>query len=390
LLFMANNPLPWPQITHLPGYYQSLLEAHILYRTDPQCDNPRVRHPLSKQQLDELLFEKIWFANVKYDGTNVAIAKDGSMYGRRKQIESNSYQKTDLEFLKAIDINPLFEEMIGPHQDKIGRFFVYGELMINQLFDYAAKGMFKKWFGFGICIDANSDENGDMLREYLQEQGFRCCLGYDHEGSSKSKVTVILNQKLRNLFEKNNIPVAETLFHGSLHDLILQCGDWMIAGNGEGLVCVCTEFQKKWKIGAETQPSVFDALEVTMEKLLAFDDIDPRISDAVAILFQVTKSKAKMGKLPTKQKKAPKSKTSLFDDNQMSGAIESALSKYDSLDTYFESNKRDEIISLVLQEVKDDLLPLVNEAQQDRAIKTISGAVRKHIGASFGKWKMRQ
>ena len=114
-----NNPLAWPQITHLPEYFNSLLDAHILYREDPESQNLRVRLPITKEELYEALFEISWFSNVKYDGTNVAIGHDKQLYGRRKVITGNSYQKTDISFLKLFDIAKVANEMLGSHVDKV-------------------------------------------------------------------------------------------------------------------------------------------------------------------------------------------------------------------------------------------------------------------------------
>lgn len=391
---MVANPLTWPEINHLPDYYRSILEAHIRFREDPDSNDSTVRAPLSKEKLYELLFDIPWFANVKYDGTNLAISKDKKLYGRRQLIESPSYQKTDLTFLSKIDLSNLSKELLGNLEDKVSKLFVYGELIINNKFDYEKQDVFKKFLAFGICVEIPNGEIGKQIHTDLLHSGYVCNSIHKIVEGQAVKITVLLTDKLRNLFTKHNIPVGETIFkNGCLHDLIMNCGDWMINGKGEGLVCVSNEFQKKWKIGMEHQPSIFAHFKNCLSTISSYDDLDERVVNAAKVLFDVSESKKIMGVEASKSMKKPKVRKetlSLFPSGQMKAAIESALTKYDSLEYYFEANKLKEIITLIIAEVMHDLMPTVDTTSllpnQD-PLKEINGSVQKFVGIRYGMWK---
>jgi 20S proteasome alpha/beta subunit len=73
-------------------------------------------------------------------------------------------------------------------------------------------------------------------------------------------------------------------------------------------------------------------------------------------------------------------------------ALASALTKFDSPDTYFGGGKKaqagmDEIKRLLMTEMSQDMG--VTEAD-DAATKQLRGAVQKCIGTSYGKWKAGQ
>jgi len=385
-----SNPLPWPEIKHLPDYYRSLLEAYIRFEEDPDCDDPTVRKPISKERLYELLFDIKWFANIKYDGTNLAVSRSRKIYGRRQHVPGPTYQKCDVTFLVDTSIEPVSVDVLGKFTDKVSKFFVYGELVINNKYDYTAKDIFGKWLAFGICLEIPQVEDGIEIHEFLEKEGFRLNSIPRVLPGQATKITILLNDKLREVLQKHNIPTGDTLFaNGNLIDLICDCRDWMCDGNGEGLVCVSNEFQKKWKIGMEHQPSIFENLKEILEKASTYD-LDPRIIQAGKILFEVKESSKLMGE-NVKKKPGPKQKKVvplLFDPQDMKAAIESALTKYDSLDYYFKENKMKDICSLVYTEVKDDLMPtLAEDAIQQDAIKEINNSVRKYVGIRYGMWK---
>ena len=388
---MTGNPLPWPEIKHLPDYFRSILEAHIRFREDPECNDTTVRAPLSKEKLNELVFDVQWCANIKYDGTNLAITTNNELYGRRQKIESVSYQKADVTFLSKIDLSALSNELLGDFKEKVKKFFVYGELVVNNLYDYTNLNIYNKWIAFGICMEISDSEIGKMIHEKLVNAGYVCNSLHKVVPGSVVKITVLLNEKLRQLFISHNIPVGTSIVvNKSLYDLITLSKDWMINGNGEGLVCVSNEFQKKWKIGAEHQPSIFENFREILTKISTYDDLDDRIVEAANIFFQVIESRKIMGNEAAKKKvKPPKVKVdSIFPNEQMKGAIESALTKYDSLESYFESKKMKEIVNFLIKEVMDDLMPTIDSnVIVANATKEINDSVRKYVGIRYGMWK---
>lgn len=118
---MPSNPLPWPEIKHLPDYMRSLLEAHIRFREDPEGNDLQsdMRKPLSKEDLERLLFDVNWYANVKYDGTNFAISRKNEYFGRRQQITSDSYQKCSIRSYMNTNVLSIAEEILGDYNNKV-------------------------------------------------------------------------------------------------------------------------------------------------------------------------------------------------------------------------------------------------------------------------------
>ena len=389
-----SNPLTWPEIGHMADYYRSILDAHIRFREGEEYDRTK-RPPLSKEQLCDLIFgNPVWHANIKYDGTNLALSHEGRMYGRRQEVVNPSYQKCSVAELRgAHDISAVAKELVQDQMESVLRFFVYGELVINNMYDYNDLNIFKTWLAFGVCMDIRGVEEAQALYDRLIAEGYRMnSFPQISEGTSSIKLTILLNHKLRDLLKSHQIPVADSLFSdGTLYEMVTQCGTWMKEGRGEGLVCVGPSFQRKWKIGLEAQPSVFEELQSCLETLSAWEDIDPRIVEAGQVMMDVKKSSLMMGKhVEPKKKKKSKVKTapaSVFDASQLEAAIDSALTKYDSLETFFAEDRMKEISTLVIGEAEHDLMPLTTEENAANAKKEICDAVRKFIGRKYGQWK---
>eukprot|EP00012_Vannella_robusta_P004912 CAMPEP_0206197778 /NCGR_PEP_ID=MMETSP0166-20121206/9251_1 /ASSEMBLY_ACC=CAM_ASM_000260 /TAXON_ID=95228 /ORGANISM="Vannella robusta, Strain DIVA3 518/3/11/1/6" /LENGTH=101 /DNA_ID=CAMNT_0053615519 /DNA_START=488 /DNA_END=789 /DNA_ORIENTATION=+ len=100
--------------------------------------------------------------------------------------------------------------------------------------------------------------------------------------------------------------------------------------------------------------------------------------EAAKILMEVSESNKLMGEVinkPKKQKAKEPTKL-IFDTVQMKGAIESALTKYDSLESFFVQNRMKEICNLLIEEVKEDLMPtLAEDVIKQDAIREINNSV---------------
>jgi len=265
-------------------------------------------------------------------------------------------------------------------------------LVINCKYSYKEEDVFKKWLAFGICLEIKDKDEAEEIHGYLTKEGFRCNSMPRLLEGQQAKITILLNDKLREVLKAHNIEVADTKFeNGNLYNLITQCKDWMINGYGEGLVCVSDEFQKKWKIGMEHQPSIFNQLECAIKKISTFDDIDTRIIEAANVFLQVKDSNKLMGQDCAKSKSKPKEKKEkkqIFDSGDVKAAIDSALTKYDSMDVFFQENKMKELCELIIEEVNSDLLPATPEdVPEEDALKEINNSVRRFVGIKFGQWK---
>ena len=117
--------------------------------TIPTLINPK---KFRKNDLNYLIFNKVYEASWKYDGTNVGKDPEGNMYGRNYMIAptANSYQKTDLTFVKKLEVAPIRDEINALAGLKLENIVVYGELMCNKkLYNYENMDSF---YIFGAMI----------------------------------------------------------------------------------------------------------------------------------------------------------------------------------------------------------------------------------------------
>jgi hypothetical protein len=255
--------------------------------------------------------------------------------------------------------------------------------MINNKFDYSDKAHLGKWLAFGVCIEVRNPDKAVEISQFLYNQGYRfnSLLKEDNR-----KITLLLNPKLYDLFVELQIPVGECIARGSLFELVQQARDWMFNGNGEGLVCVSEDFQRKWKIGSESQPAVLSTLPGLLTRLEPFD-LDPRVLQLCAVLTEVNKSKLIMGQLPqAKKKEKPNPSNSLLTQDALQDALNSALTKYDALESFFATDGMNQICGHLIDEVEHDLL--VPELPQYEAKKEISAFIRNFVGKAYGRWKV--
>ena len=62
----------------------------------------------------------------------------------------------------------------------------------------------------------------------------------------------MINQAFKNLIDKHGLPTVPYLgVYENFYSLVTTNYDWMLKGNGEGLVLVNEGKISKWKIGAE-------------------------------------------------------------------------------------------------------------------------------------------
>ena len=206
-----------------------------------------------------------------------------------------------------------------------------------------------------------------------------------------TKITILLNETLINLFNTHGIPYGESKTYRSLFDLVTGSQQWMIQGNGEGIVCVSDSFQRKWKIGNEQQPAIFVDLLVKKTKVENSPELDPRILQVLEIMLAVHQSKLVMGKANAGKaaaKAAKAEKGSAINPQEIANAINSALTKFDAPEAFFEKGEINQFCNLIIEEVTADLCRSPEEGDWlSRAKNEIIGAVKKSVGLKFGKWK---
>jgi hypothetical protein len=114
------NPLHWPEIKHLPEYVYGKLEAYVNHcEGNPDPSEERRLRRLTKELLDQRLFEDQWVANVKYDGTNLGISNNQELFGRRQQVTSATYQHKDVTFLRQVNIQNVYDAIIPNYGSEV-------------------------------------------------------------------------------------------------------------------------------------------------------------------------------------------------------------------------------------------------------------------------------
>lgn len=228
------------------------------------------------------------------------------------------------------------------------------------------------------------------IYNYLLANGYRCNSLKEKENGA-TKITILLNETLINLFNTYGIPYGESKTYPCLFDLVTASQQWMIQGNGEGIVCVSDSFQRKWKIGNEQQPAVFVDLLAKKTKVGDSPELDPRIHQILEIMLAVHESKLVMGKANAGKAAAKAinaAKGSAINPQEVANAINSALTKFDAPEVFFEKGEVSQFCNLIIEEVTADLCRNPGEGDWlSRAKNEIIAATKKSVGLKFGKWK---
>ena len=439
---MASNPLPWPEIkqhtqriTHTVQCYLDSLQAaaiviqrrwrersarELLYRVGGGVSDgvallskrDHLRR-FTRANVEQFFLRDDATATVKLDDTNFGIGTDGTLYGRRMVVDegAKSYQSTDISELRGrgeqvTEVRRALAEIAGCEELLGAEFSLYGELCCNKLYDYGSTGDLKAWRIFG-CAVKTAIEFADVIADKLTGVGFRV---HCAERESGDKVTLVIGicDRLRGVIE-SVLPAGDAVrcvpeaARGSLVQIVAQMNDWMMESwkCGEGLVLCHAELGDndngrvvlgKWKGAQEPQDKNKRELASLRQRLSS--QLKPAVGfllpfgveamldqmDAVANVVPPTKQEAK-------KKAAPKEKKVLVEG--VEEAIASALTKFDSLQTFFAAGKRGEIAKLLQDEVTADLLGAEGAKGKEgkQKAKFVGAQVQRAVGTAFGVWK---
>lgn len=327
----------------------------------------------------------------KLDGTNVGVRCDGAMFGRRRAIEGSVYQKCKLDGVVPWrkQVNQVKLNLVKTTSMDLPKMILYGELMVNNKYDYVGRGLFKKWFCFG-AVFAPFDESCDcMLKAQslvsrLQAAGF-----YATVSPNNGKVKLAMNPNLQSLLEECNVRVAPFAGCGPMKELCFSQKSRMLQNGIEGFVVSRPSSLHKWKTGQEDVSKGHDELcrllsehsKTTLE--IAGIDIEfATLLLDIAGNNKVADSGNCNRKEKMKQKSVVNKKNSPYAEDVLRWAMDSARTKYDDWEVYFEREQRSLIAESLRDELYADLHPTTNVEQQ-----AIEKFVNKNIGMAYGKWK---
>jgi hypothetical protein len=304
--------------------------------------------------------------------------------------DANKYQRTEIKMVKGIDVKPVAHSIQERCGVKFQEFVLYGELMCNSGF-YKYCEM-EKFNVFGAMVKVQG-EAGEVAKK-MAAKGFAVQVrggNEDEEDPSQVMVMLMINQELKDLLDKCDIPTVHFLGqYKNLYEMAIANFDWMLQGNGEGIVLAhgsVGEQKKitKWKIGAEANQTnlsflraILDELEDDKEMTL-FGENTAKAIDLFNKMYEVQKSNLVMGQPPKPKKekggaKALPVKAVLSPEMaaEYSEAIKSAKSKFDHAKTFFAKNMKgvEEFSKLIAAECLNDI-KAQNIDEHNRIIKDI-------------------
>ena len=431
----TENKLQWPAIEKLPTVFHyeiasfcdaAELAAKVIQRRQRQRSGrgaeagsarapaQRTRFRGSAAAIARLLGSHA-ACSVKYDGTNVGKTADGALFGRRRGIAGTSFQKTPVEPVREADVAGVYASLLKvagmPSAVARSDFMLYGELMCNKgLYDYAAQRLGGTWQPFGILVALASPGDARVAGEALRGGGFRVRV-MDQPGCGRPRVRVALCPALEALLATHGLSAAKTTATGPFLEVARSQAPWLVACRGEGLVVAITPpggdecTLLKWKCAREPQPAVVDRLTALRRRFAvgsAARDVYARLLPAgtlevLDLLHAVATSAAGGGAAKKAKKKAKKKATQPlpFDARRVTEAIDSACSKFDAAEAFFEDARRgrqtyaDTILAEVVS--SGDLGDSAQfEAQKDPAATQLRKAVMAMAGRRFGAWRQAQ
>jgi len=319
----------------------------------------------------------------KLDGTNFGIRCDGVYFGRRQRVESDTYQRihlgSDVPDADTIQsIKRTIGNLIGIDDPttSLPQMIVYGELMCNSdRFHYQQRGLFqKKWLAFGVVFSNCSGSNKNFVRskDLLDRLLAAGLYGY----SIGLKTAICLNPKLASILENAGgggiITCAPFVAKGSLREVCLTQKDLMMKNKDlEGLVITgMNGFISKWKTGQEDESKGSKMLLEIRRKyspcILRLAGIDDAIMDCFVDVAGNKPEEVK--KMYQKHKKNNNKYEPSYTKSTLERKLVSAMTKYDSVDSYFEpENRMTELIIDLVYEMNTDLQPMTeNEMRSIR------------------------
>jgi hypothetical protein len=466
----APNPYPWPsilnfshQVNHKVSAFLEQAEAaasflaqayrHFLQQSSSQDSWSKSvqgrrawrthvgTNVMTSQRFHDFFCRLPSVATEKYDGTNVGVTSDGLILGRRLILDPQlrTYQKTSLETVRAaLATVPTIKEALlrvalsgrqpsnaSDASDAAEHIHctVYGELMCNpSLFSYAERSLVG-FEAFGCVLRAIPRIGGirevpawfrSTFVDTLREHGFSAvghwpAIGNDNQ--DQASVKVMLCTSLEKIFADVDLSTPNTIFEGSLVDMVQHLSAWMEDGDGEGVVIAVAGGRGdliKWKTATENQGGTPDVLSRLLEifktlgqhskgvarELVTGQLVDPAVVEMVQTMHRVSvsdckgrsakcKNAARLAKKHEEQNK-PKRKMMKMQDAvpeiNMRDALESALTKYDSLDVWIAREDKTSVTAELCREVCEDLGFKWGKGEMGAEGACVRAYISRHVG----------
>ena len=367
----------------------------------------------SKEERNEIFNRTTAFAVEKLDGTNIGKDEKGELFSRRLVIsaESDMFLKTSLKLVKAADIRLVKKklcEKIFLRETLIENLIVYGELIVNEKYDYKQRKLRGSWLIFGAMVIVKPQDL-EIISNKLKERNFNFAV---EEGN----IRIFASSTFFNLIKECNLVTPKVKGEDlSLFDIVLKNKEEMETGKLEGLVITFkndlnTQHQiYKWKGAQEEQPKAEKDIAKALETI---NDEKKGVDDKTKILFSVLHSvlHAKNEKNPLVKKVKSKdiksitqtSKNDKYDiiknldknvKKVITNGIFSSLTKYDDVNVFLdtenkekaEQNYKDIIKEEVKQHFVEEKARKPNTDEEIFIKSTVESIINRKIKKKIGK-----
>lgn len=335
----------------------------------------------SEEERKKIFFETEVFAVEKLDGTNVSKDDGGQLYSRRLHISADAevFSKTTLKNVKAADIKMVKKklcERIDLNESIVEKLIVYGELVVNEKYDYRQRKLKGSWlvFGAGVLIQPQDLE---LVSRKLKEGNFAFAFE-EVEG----KLRILANSTFFDLVKECSleIPVVkgENL---RLYDIVMDNKDDMETGKLEGVIVTMKNYSDdhkdhhsifKWKGAQEEQTKamkeVSKALETLKEEKRPAEDRTIQIFSALHDVVFAQHDKNPLVKKVKDKKKEPQEKPKAQNEKNDIGknldkadkkiittGVFSSLTKYDDVNVFIDTLDREGAIKKYKEIIKEEV-----------------------------------
>jgi len=156
----------------------------------------------------------------KFNGTNIAIDRQGQVYTRRCKLpeEDVEFNKTDITHVrnqreKVESLETYITKEMETADLKFGNILVYGELMCPaqnkfEEYDYEERNLKGKWVIFGCTIQVTNKDTRHEIETKLRNLGYAA---KGREGTDKAdQIKIFMNEKLKQILKDSPL-TANTL-----------------------------------------------------------------------------------------------------------------------------------------------------------------------------------
>merc|ERR1711915_389085 len=199
-------------------------------------------------------------------------------YSRRLLISADAevFSKTTLKHVKAADMKMVKKklcEKIGLNESILEKLIVYGELVVNEKYDYRQRKLKGSWLVFGAVVIVKPQDS-DLVSRKLKEGNFAFA-------REEGRIRIFASSTFFNLVKDCSLDIPETKGENlSLYDIVLNNKDEMETGKLEGVIITIKNYSDdyndhhgifKWKGAQEEQIKAQKGVFSSMTK---YDDVN--------------------------------------------------------------------------------------------------------------------